>query len=1068
MITTESIEKVREADIVKVVQSYCADLKKEGANYKCKSPFASEKTASFVVSPVKQIFKDFSSGLGGDAIKFVQSIESCEFIEAVKKIAEICNIYLEEEKVSENVKRKREQQTTLSALAKNIAGQYVKNFKALSGNHWAKTMATERGITAEALIDFQIGFASEDNEVTTACSANGRLSQAIEIGATTQGTAGSYDAFKNRLIFPILNHKSEAVGFGGRRQNGPQFEKYAKYINSKESPIYNKSAILYGLNLAKQAIAAQGFAVITEGYTDVIGLHINGVENSIATCGTALTDQHLLLLKRYCKHVVLLRDGDPAGKKAAMREIDICLANEFKVSICNLPEGHDPDSYARELKTETAAFVLENMQDALLYKANLLNEKAGEDHYQKSEVVSTLCSILFLIKNETVRNGYIKDIGLIIKEKQAVLKANIGVLEKAHQEKLNSQKEKPTSRQLGLPEGAEAEQFLKDRFCEIGNSYHFQSREGFFEGTNFKVDPLFHIKGRKENKRLCEITNTYNKKELVDFDSESFVSHGDFKRQLIRLGYFVFKSGANTQHFDLVAEKILKGFNTALELQTMGWNSKGFYAFGNGVYWKNEFKNVNNYGIIHLEGVDQEEDDYNEKVDFYYSPAFSVMHKKNQDGDDPYENDRKFVYKKAPISLENWMQQLIDVFGEKGRMGIVFNFAAIFRDLFLSNYDYFPLLGGFGEKDSGKSGFGKMLQNFFFFQEEPLELNQATLVGLNRRLSRTTNTVTFLDEYNNKLDEKINQALKGCWNGLGREKGIATTDKRTVVDKINQAIYFAGQYLPTSDDNALQTRTICLQFPNQNYSPEAKEKYNRLIEDTNKGLSSLVVDIVNHRPFFQAELPKTFAEVVRELKTKLKGQEYQERIFGNYAVLIISYKILQSKINFPFDYEAFFDQCVDGILENSNNVADSNGLTGFWNVLQWLFEHSIVQKEKHFKIEKPISVRYYASKAESKDWQNPNMATKVLFLRLNAVHQDYVKEVTKREGVEVIGETTLRNYFKSRPYFIGMVKGKRFEKGVYSCYAFDYDLMINSNVVTLHEELEHAEASPPQKEELPF
>ena len=245
------------------------------------------------------------------------------------------------------------------------------------------------------------------------------------------------------------------------------------------------------------------------------------------------------------------------------------------------------------------------------------------------------------------------------------------------------------------------------------------------------------------------------------------MSHGDFKRQLIRLGYFIFKSGANTAHFDLVAEKILREFNTALELQNLGWNSKGFYAFANGVYWQGKFQNVNNYGIIYLEGVDQDEaDEYNEKVDYYYSPAFSVMHRKNQDGDDPYENDRKFVYKKANITLNDWMLNMMTVFKEKAQIGIVFNLAACFRDLYLKSYDYFPLLGGFGEKDSGKSGFGKILQNFFFYQEEPLELNQATLVGLNRRLSRTTNTVTFLDEFTNKLDEKIMQALKGALAAL--------------------------------------------------------------------------------------------------------------------------------------------------------------------------------------------------------------------------------------------------------------------------------------------------------------
>ena len=1073
MITSNSIDRVRETDIVQVIQYYLPDLKKVGANYQAKSPFAKEKTASFVVSPTKQIFKDFSSGLGGDVIKFVQEHDKVDFITAVKTIAQIANILLEEEQVSEDIKRKQVQKTSLTALSQNVAKQFQKNYQALPDNHWAKQMVAEREFTPESIIDFQIGYALNDNQVTTACSANGKLSQALDIGISSQSTSGSYDAFKDRLIFPIVNHKNEVVAFGGRRCNGAGFEKYAKYINSKESEIYDKSSILYGLNLAKQQIASSGFVILTEGYTDVISMHINGCENTVATCGTSLSEAHLSLLKKYCNHIVLLRDGDAPGKKAAMRDLDICLAGGFKVSIFILNEDEDPDTYARKHKEETKKQILDNLLDAVLYKAKMLAENTADDHFERSEAVDSLCDTLFKIKNETVRNGYIKEVAVIIGSPQAILKSNIGNLEKNHQEQLKKQQTKPTAKQLGLPEGADPEQFLKDRFAEVKNSYYFQSTNGFFQGTNFKITPLFHIKGRKENKRLCEIINTYNKKELVDFDSESFVSHGDFKRQLIRLGYFIFKSGANTAHFDLVAEKILREFNTALELQNLGWNSKGFYAFANGVYWQGKFQNVNNYGIIYLEGVDQDEaDEYNEKVDYYYSPAFSVMHRKNQDGDDPYENDRKFVYKKANITLNDWMLNMMTVFKEKAQIGIVFNLAACFRDLYLKSYDYFPLLGGFGEKDSGKSGFGKILQNFFFYQEEPLELNQATLVGLNRRLSRTTNTVTFLDEFTNKLDEKIMQALKGAWNGLGREKGIATTDKRTVVDKINQAIYYAGQYMPTSDDNALQTRTICLQFPNQNYTVQQKDNYNKLIELTNQGISSLVVEVINHRDYFEQQLPRTFNEVIRELKTRLDGQEYQERIFGNYAALLIAYKILHPKVSFPFTYEVFFKQCVDGIIENSNNVADSNGLTGFWNVLEWLFEHKQISEGLHFKIEKPIDVKYLHSKDETREWTNPSRSKQVLFLRLNAVHQDYVKEVTKREGVEVIGETTLRNYFKSRPYFIGLVKAKRFEKGVFSCYAFDYEIMQNGNTVTLHEDLEQSlfdsTGAKRQDDDMPF
>jgi len=491
-------------------------------------------------------------------------------------------------------------------------------------------------------------------------------------------------------------------------------------------------------------------------------------------------------------------------------------------------------------------------------------------------------------------------------------------------------------------------------------------------------------------------------------------------------------------------------FNTALELQTMGWNAKGFFAFANGVFYNNEFKEVNKYGIIHLEGIDQsEEDGYNERIDYYYSPAFSVMHKKNQDGDDPYENDRKFIYRKSPITLNQWMNQMILVFEDKGRMGVLFNFATLFRDLFLKNYDFFPLLGGFGEKGSGKSAFGKVLQNFFFYGLDAFELNSSTLVGFSRRLTRTKNVTVFLDEYHDKIDEKMIQGIKGAHKGMGREKGMMSNDNRTKTDRINSSVYMAGQYVPTVDDNSLQSRIISLLFPNTTKTATQRDNFNVLMNWSNQGLSSLIVEILENRQFFEDNLSSTYTEVANELKASLENIPYEERIFGNYAVILITYKILSNKIDFPFKYDEIYDQCLTGIIENSESISYSNGMSDFWNIVQFLFEARRVNPGADFKIEQPVDFKVYKSKSKEELITNSNRK-KILFLRLNSTYQHYVKEASVRENVSPIGEVTLRNYFQSRPYFIGMVKGKRFEKAVTSCYAFDYDMMSKQDIVCLH------------------
>ena len=542
---------------------------------------------------------------------------------------------------------------------------------------------------------------------------------------------------------------------------------------------------------------------------------------------------------------------------------------------------------------------------------------------------------------------------------------------------------------------------------------------------------------------------------MIDFDSDMLANFNEFRKYLFRIGGFMFltHNGVRTEHFDKFVYRFEEQFEPALELLTMGWNKKGFYAFANGVFWEGKFRAVNKYGIMNLEGIDKTESDYNQKIDNYYSPAFSVMHQDNQEGDDLYENDRYFIYKESAISLEDWMQQMILVFKEKGITGILFNFGSLFRDLFLTHYDSFPLLGGFGEKDSGKSGFGKILQNFFYYRLPPVDLTQATHVGLSRRLSRNTNTVQFADEYQDKnVREEVGNLLMGAWNGIGREKGKGVGTTRTSLDKINSAVYYCGQFLPTFKENALATRTVSQFFLNKKYTPEEKSNFNKLLNWTNSGISSLAVDIVQHRAYFEKRLPLVHTETERELKELLKNEQYQERIFGNVSMLFTTYAILKDKINFPFKLEELKNLCKFLIINNSEQIADSNGLTEFWSIITFLFETKRIKDHQDFRIDREAQFKIIGEKRSESIYENQERH-QILYLRLKSVYQYYNKEATTREGVDVIGQTTLRHYFKSRPYFIGLIKGKRFgTAGTQSCYAFNYTMMKDKGLVTLIED----------------
>ncbi|MDD7912957.1 toprim domain-containing protein [Polaribacter sp. MSW5] len=898
--------------------------------------------------------------------------------------------------------------------------------------------------------------------------------------------------------------------------------------------------------------------MLTEGYTDVIAMHKNGCKNTVASCGTALTDRHAQLLKKYADEVVLLRDGDEAGLRTMLKkdgDIDICLAHGLKVSICLLPDGEDPDTFSRA-QENMQDWINSNKLDAVYYKvsqydlirdryeadvtamkesyqlliadelsnkidlkqlekdftvnlvslkdldkeafakakesnktlesvykdelkeakatnkevakniATLKAEQTKElkgiqktDTYKKSFAVTDIANTLFKIKHEINRADYVKQIAKTLKIATTALKAEIGKFEIAAAEEEKAKEKDGTlysTRNLKLPKGGNMEEYLEHGFLTIGNQFHFPINGQFIEGTDWKFEPLFQIMGDKENKRLAEITNTANQKKIIEFDSEILSSFGEFRRFLFKLNGFLFytDNGIKTEHFDRFVRRYNRQFQPASELLTMGQNPKNFYAFANGVYWQDKFRPVNKFGIMNLKGIDTSDGEYNEKIDNYYSPAFSVMHKDNQVGDDKYENDRYFVYKESPITLNDWMDKMQLVFDEKGIFGILFNFGALFRDLFITHYSSFPLLGGFGETGSGKSAFGEIIQNFFYYRMAGVDLTQATSSGLSKTLTRTTNTVVFCDEFQDKtIKPDLANLVMGGWNGNGRVKSKDVGSTRTTVEKIMTAIYYCGQFLPTYMDGGLANRTMSLYFQKtEKRTSEEKENFTDLLNVTNEGISSLTSEILQYRAYFSKNLPRTFAESERSLKALLKEEQYDDRVFKNTTMIHTTYMILKEKIKFPFTEETLNKLCANLIIENSEQIRDTSALTEFWSILTFLFESNKIKDHLHFRIDKNTDFKVQGEKRTQFTHKNENN-DQILYLRLNAVYQLYNKEATTREGVDVIGISTIRNYLHSTKEFIGLIKGKRFGKaGSPSCYAINYTALKSKGLLNLIED----------------
>lgn len=1073
MYKESSINLVREADIVQIINHY-VPLKRAGSLFEANSPFnPNDKTPSFKVSPAKNNFVCYSTQHMGDGIKFVMLKENCTFIEAVEKIAGICNIFLDREEETEEVKQKRSEKEQLFKLMEWSAKKYQAELQKQPNDHWTKQMIASREINEETLISFQIGYAPEDWKfLTTPIIDNAKF----EIGKTTGlvhvKDSNSFDFFRNRLIFPIHDVNGNVIGFGGRcADDDPAKEGGRKYINSKETIIYSKSRSLYGIFQAKNSIQKSRTAILTEGYTDVTALHQNGCTNAVASGGTALTDDQCKLLKRFADQVIICRDNDgfdengnpKAGTKAALKDINELLLHGFKVQVVLFPEGEDPDSFSRK-QENIQEWIKDNMQDAVLWKATFLKNQAANDPDSMSKAVDESVEMLFQIKDEVKQGMYIDQIKKIFKLPIKTFKDKLIELSTKVVEKVSKNTEAATAEDLGLPAGADFEEFKKYRFCTIGNSCWFQGRSGnFFKGTNYKIMPLFHVYGKNDNKRLCEVINEEGVKKLIDFDSSDFVSRNKFDEALINEGFFVSFENFDSKQFTLMRNRILSDFVMAFELKTLGWQKEKFFAFADCVFFNGQRKKVNEYGIVQVETESAETSEYFQEVKHYYSPAFSEIYKHTRDDDDPYENDRYFVYKESPVALYTWMDQMYKVYGNKSITGIAFVIASMFRDIYIKRYQFFPHLFLSGEKGSGKSKFGESLVAIFTYKQEPFDLNSGTPVAFYRRLSRIVNAPTMLEEFHDNVDDKIFQSLKGAYDGRGREMGKATGDNRTTTTKVNSSLIILSQYLSARDDNSLTSRSVIEHFikPQENFTNEQLENYNLLKSWEEKGLSSMLIDILEHRPEVEEKIHLVYAEINKKLKKELLGYEYQERMLQNYVALLAPMKILWEKFKFPFSYDEMYKQFKEAIVDSSDLIIESEGLAEFWRTLEYLLDrqpYPLLVKDQHFIIDTPLSLKLQARKGEKDtDWHNTERK-RVLFLRLNAVHQMYHKEVSSRDGVEVIGENTLRNYFKSKKYFIGAVKSHRFSDTSTSAYVFNYDMMEHAGVLNLiREKIEKGE-----------
>lgn len=423
MIHQSTIDAVFDTARLEEVIGDFVQLKKAGSNFKGLSPFSDERTPSFMVSPVKQIWKDFSSGKGGNVVAFLMEHEHFTYPEAIKYLAKKYNIEVEETEQTDEQKQQANEKESMY-LVSEFANTFFQNtlHKTELGKAIGLTYFKERGFTDETMKKFGLGYSPDTWDAFTAEALRKgyQLEYLSKTGLTIVKEEKQFDRFKGRVMFPIRSMSGRVLGFGGRILTNDK--KAAKYLNSPESEIYHKSKVLYGIYRAKQAIAKEDNCYLVEGYTDVIQFHQTGVENVVSSSGTALTQDQIRLISRLTKNITVLFDGDAAGMRASVRGIDLILEQGLDVRVCSFPEGEDPDSFAKQnTLDELKNYLDSNAQDFIRFKASLLQEEAKSDPIKKAELVRDMVTSISKIPDVIKREIYVQECSRIMEISEEVL-----------------------------------------------------------------------------------------------------------------------------------------------------------------------------------------------------------------------------------------------------------------------------------------------------------------------------------------------------------------------------------------------------------------------------------------------------------------------------------------------------------------------------------------------------------------------------------------------------------------------------------------------------------------------
>ena len=1016
LISKRTIDAVHDLSIVDVLKSYNVELKRSGSGFMSRCPFHNERTPSFSVSTRLNYCKCFSCGKGGGPVQFVMEKDGLEYREAIEQLAKDHNIVLEyerDERTDED--RAKEKKLESMRIAINLVQEFfVEQFKAdneeaeaarqYAYSRWGEDFCNELGV----------GYAPKDSRILLDYIKKRQLSldllNEIGITGTNQEKGDSYSMFRQRVTLPVRSRSRMLVGYSARYiGTKPDTLKSRKYMNLKDSILFDKSNTLFGIDVAGREARAVNNFVVVEGGPDVLRLQIIGVLQAVAPMGTALTTKHLEQMKRICSSVIFIPDSDApkgktygAGVEAVMKNGKLALEQGFDVSVKEIPRKPEDDE--KEVKYDADSYILSkeiyNGLKTVSFVEWYADKRLGDNPAPelKSEVLNEVAQLLLHVTDSLLREMYIDRLSKKFGKKK--------MLENAIKRAGRRLKDERNIRldSEGIPKE------ITDSMKRVGlipkeGCYYVIDDDGDLQRvSNFIFLPVLHIKNSKRSTRILKAVNSSGETDVIEFTSNDLVTARDINKKLFDRSRCVWL-GDNKALMPL-QEHLLEITPSANLVEILGYNPQNeFYAFSNGIYANGVFHKADKLGVVDM------------GKSHFFLPAFSEIHSDDELG---YSFERLFKCKpQGMTSLRDFAAQIEKVYGNGGIVSFAWMLAAVFRDIIFAQFKYFPVLNLFGRKGSGKTELARAISSLFYtLPSTPSSCSNTSIPVIGYNLSHVRNSVIILDEFTNDLMPQRIDLIKGLWGGTARSK---MEDGVPITIPVTSGVIMAGQYRP--EDEAIFSRCIHLMYAQTTFSREEKQNFKELSEMVLHGNTHLLLHLLELRDIFEKGFFPAFDLTLSDVLNKLEKDKVEDRILNNWVVALAAFRVLEPHIDVPFTFSQLFDIFVDGIRYQNDQIRKSSDTANFWQYLDSMHTQGKVKENCHFVIKRLSSFTPSKKEKEKREFVEPK---NIIFLNFKAVRVILEQRIARQKYGSTLDIATIESYLKSLPQYLG-IKQHRFQ-----------------------------------------